>query len=441
MGNQARHIKVAAMGTRTSRHNHGRKPIYKDVRDHTPTSKTISDSPTLVQSSITVNTIIKTPAYHSGLRLNQWRNWSPSDVEKLRILAEAGSPPEASGDALGRQEKSIAYKARDLGIKIPSTWAAFLPQSKYMARPRQPKILLCYPFMVKAQRDEHADLIAVNKLVPASIPDHMRGDICQDILLAIYEGRVNLTSLQRSPKLVKEYMNQWRNNNLENGGYGIMSLDPFGDDQRSLEERIAAQADWDYNQMNDARSNWESQNRFFHPATQFEEAYFKQITGEHLRLCDEGHAVTFEDVRERVVRGERAVPTRNLIAERIKIANCLKECGFQFDRIALNPSYRGKEARGEADDAVKHHYSHMNRSQYIDFKIPGSAIPFIRIRIGAHARVKSIDNTNDILLDSYNLGVDGLIKVLKELATNIEECSAIHQKTGDFYDVLQEIAV
>jgi hypothetical protein len=73
-------------------------------------------------------------------RLNQWCNWSASDIAKLRVLAEAGSPPEASGDALGRMERSIAYKARDLGIKIPASWAAYFPKPKYIAKSprRQP---------------------------------------------------------------------------------------------------------------------------------------------------------------------------------------------------------------------------------------------------------------------------------------------------------------
>jgi hypothetical protein len=71
-------------------------------------------------------------------RLNQWRHWSASDVAKLRVLAEAGSPPEASADALGRMEKSIAYKARDLGIKIPVSWAAYLPKPKKTCAKPQP---------------------------------------------------------------------------------------------------------------------------------------------------------------------------------------------------------------------------------------------------------------------------------------------------------------
>jgi hypothetical protein len=47
---------------------------------------------------------------------------------------------------------------------------------------------------------------------------------------------------------------------------------------------------------------------------------------------------------------------------------------------------------------------------------------------------------DDIVLDTYKLGVDGVIKVLKELAANTEQYDAIHRKTGDFYDVVQEIA-
>src|SRR5689334_10701881 len=108
----------------------------------------------------------------------------------VQVLALAGVNPTLAADTLSREERSIAYKARDLGIYIPPEWSAFLPKPKHIPRPREKRILLNYPFIIQVDKDKDADLMAVNSLVPKSIPDHMRGDICQDILLAVYEGKV-----------------------------------------------------------------------------------------------------------------------------------------------------------------------------------------------------------------------------------------------------------
>lgn len=268
------------MGTRRSKHNKGRKPRYKDFR-HSLLPKAVWQLP---DDPPTAQEILSRPAYSDGWLLNQRLHWGKEDKQKLKILLEANADCEKSSIALGREPKTIAYKARDLGLKLPPEWSAYLPKPKYIAHPRQPKILLNYPFFINVNKDKDAALLAVHNMVPKGIPDHMRGDICQDILLSILEGKVNLETLQRRPDLVKQHIIAWRKNNLERGGYGMMSLDWFGDDKRSYEEQAAAAQDWHMNEMNNSHAAQEIFSKTYHMPTQIDEVYEREISMHQERL-------------------------------------------------------------------------------------------------------------------------------------------------------------
>ena len=411
------------MGTRRSKHDHGRKPRRKD--NGALTCKAVWDTPNFDKGTPTAAEILAKPAYPFGLLLNQNLHWQESDKEKLRILADANAEPEKTSLALGRDPKSIAYKARDVGITLPPAWAALLPKPKYIAHPRQPKILLNYPFFIQVDKDKDANLVAVNNLVPKSIPDHMRGDICQDILLAVYEGKVNLATLQKRPDLMKQFVSRWRKENLERSGYGMMTIDPYGDDKRSWEEQAAARADWDYNQRNDACSAYEAQSIPFTPATQIDDVYLQEIQREHLRRVDAGETLSFDEVARLVEQGDREVIRSNLVADRIRIAKYIKDVGFILcSKIDTNAAYYGK--RG------------ARKSQYVKFKIPASQIPELEIRISDHARHRARDDSQ---LDTYKLGVDGVLGVLEQLAENVDKYERIHRRHNDFYDVAKEVGI
>lgn len=444
------------MGTRRSKHNCGRKPRRKD--NTAIVCKAIWETPNFKKDEPAAEELLTAPSlsvprknpYHekyrqerlspapeksaaeilgrfrtdSPYRMNQRLNWSQSDLTRLRILADAGIDPSKVASVLGREEKSIAYKARDVGICVPSTWSAYLPKPKYVARPRERRVLLNYPFFIQVDKDKDADLVAVHKLVPKSIPDHMRGDICQDILLAVYEGKVNLATLQRRPDLVKQFVSRWRKENLERGGYGMMSIDPYGDDKRSWEEQVAAKADWDHRQLNDARGNWEAQSMLFTPATQIDEIYMREVHREHLRLVDAGETIGFEEVLRRVEEGERRNINSNLVGDRIRVAKFIEDAGFiLMNRLDTNASYYGKHG--------------PRKSQYIVFKIPNSQIPKLEIRVGDHAA----NRLNTSQFDTYKLGVDGVLRVLEQLAENVEKYDEIHRSHNDFHDVIKETGV
>ena len=421
------------MGTRRSRHNQGRKPEYKDHRTGF-SSETIWDQPRST-AALTVEGILAKPAYEKGLLLNQRLNWQESDAEKLRILCDANADVQKSSVALGRDAKSITYKARDMGITLPPSWSLLLPKPKYIARPREQHVNIRYPFRIKV-RDEHADLLAVNALVPKTIPDEMRGDICQEILLDIYQGKVNLATLQgaNGKQLIREFLSRWRKANLERGGYGIMSFDPR-DDERSYDE-IAAARDWDWNQMNDARSNWEAQSMRFTPATQEDEVYERELQREHHHLVRNGATHSFDETAARVRDGIVEHKRTNHLADRIRIAQFIETCGFACDPKYRNPAFSGRHEY--FNFATWKMIPTLMDSQYIKFTIPQSLLPAIEIRISDHP---SNSDPDRIMLDTYKLGVEGVLRVLKELAANTGKYQNIHLRHNDFDEVLHEVEV
>lgn len=79
--------------------------------------------------------------------------------------------------------------------------------------------LLAYPFVAKA-RDEHAELLLVNSLVPRGMPG--REDVVQAILLALWERQTTIEQLKAAG--IAPFLRQFRRDNYESGGYAV-SLD------------------------------------------------------------------------------------------------------------------------------------------------------------------------------------------------------------------------
>ncbi|WP_157369644.1 hypothetical protein [Zavarzinella formosa] len=247
----------------------------------------------------TADQILARPAYMGGMLLNQGLNWKDRDKERLRILCEACADVERSAAALGREPKTLAYKARELGVVMPESWTLLLPKPKYVPHPRERVQLLRYPFIIKATGDQ-ADLIAVTNLVPKGLPDEMRADICQEILLAVYQGKINISTLEKRPDLVRNYVKQWRRDNVERGGYGVMSLSQYCDDDRANDEiasSIAAK-DWDWQQMNDKRSAHEAMMATFTQPTQIDDVYRNEMRRHHKQSHAAGRHLSFAETVE-----------------------------------------------------------------------------------------------------------------------------------------------
>lgn len=143
------------MGTRRSRHNKGRKPQYKDFR------------------TVAANILAK-PRYPGGYWYDTGLHWSEASKFKLDVLCEADIDIEAAADAIGRTPTSVAHRARDFGLTLPKQWARLIAP-KIKKRIITPSTSdLPYPYILKP-RNEHANVIAINAIIPKSIHDSMRG--------------------------------------------------------------------------------------------------------------------------------------------------------------------------------------------------------------------------------------------------------------------------
>ena len=102
---------------------------------------------------------------------------------------------------------------------------------------RQARRGMAYPFVFEETK-ENQMLLAVNKLVPNDIGD--RDDICQDILLSLLEGEVQLEDLQAQRGGFRKFLTSFRKNNLEGRGFA-RSLDVPRADGRSWYDVLPAE--------------------------------------------------------------------------------------------------------------------------------------------------------------------------------------------------------
>ena len=153
--------------------------------------------------------------------------WSREEDVALLALCNAQAPLERSADGLGRSPTSIAHRASDTGLRLPPEWRSAISKR----RPRKeaaPRIALAYPYITDV-RGEHAELLAVNALVPHGLPDHMRADVCQEIMLAIWQGKTSVAELQSDRALVGKFIKSIRVLNYEDRGFALSLDAPMAD--------------------------------------------------------------------------------------------------------------------------------------------------------------------------------------------------------------------
>lgn len=174
----------------------------------------------------------KYPRYMDGLWLENHRRWSGDDLALLNAACDMRLSLAMTGNSLGRGPTNIAWKAHDLGLVLPREWLALIRSKKPRLAPREN---LQYPYIVKPD-DRHADLIAVNRIVSKQLPG--REDVCQDIMLALWESRLSLDELKSDPKAVRAFVRGFRKASFERGGYAeSMDVTVSGDsDGRSKYE-------------------------------------------------------------------------------------------------------------------------------------------------------------------------------------------------------------
>lgn len=161
-------------------------------------------------------------------------HWSDVDERNVAVLCAAGVDLEATANSLGRKPTTIAHHCRDRGFSIPPEWAAAITK-------RKAKIidaLMSFPYIKKA-RPEHADLMRANALVPPSLPEHMRADVCQSIMLALFEGNVTLYDLERNKKKTRWFIRKFYKDQRP---WEEINLEGKPDDDRSYVDIAAARS-------------------------------------------------------------------------------------------------------------------------------------------------------------------------------------------------------
>lgn len=147
--------------------------------------------------------------------------WAYQDEIYLQVLCIAGSDIERAGAALGRTPEAVAWRAADAGMTLPPAWRK-LTASKTPRKPAEPRwVPMAYPY-VSAKRAENAQVMEVNRLVAEYLPG--RADICQEILLALWEKKVTMDELRKQGKALRSFVRQFYKTNHEMSGYA-RSLD------------------------------------------------------------------------------------------------------------------------------------------------------------------------------------------------------------------------
>ncbi len=177
---------------------------------------------------VSLKSLLVTSKY-GGLWLDERTHWKRPDIVALKLLVESDTDPDHAAEVVGRSPNSLAWRAHETGLKLSRTWSKVIRPWQWQRIPKVKKIIVPlspltqYPF-IKEVRGEHEQLLAVNALIPAGLPSHMRADICQEILLAIWEKKVFLEDLMGDKKLVNRFIGKFRRENMEGGGYAL-SLD------------------------------------------------------------------------------------------------------------------------------------------------------------------------------------------------------------------------
>lgn len=173
--------------------------------------------------------------------INYRLHWQRRDVVGLQILCEHKINAEIGGQILLRPPSALAWKAHSTGLRLPKEWRCLLTRRQLSSDP-SPRRRLQYPFIVEV-RGEHADLLAVNSLVPHGLPDHMRADVCQEILLALWQKEISLDELRADRAAVNKFIRGVRKANYEAGGYAL-SLDVPMKDGRSWYDVLPAAGEY-----------------------------------------------------------------------------------------------------------------------------------------------------------------------------------------------------
>lgn len=232
------------MGTRRSKHNKGRKRLFARDWASLDQRKAERDQRKAERDALIAATDLTAPIpYFPGANnqlLNMRRHWTDAEKARLVTLLGAGHSPAVVEAALGRPISTIRDKMSTEHIRLPKGWRAVRPRKEkiYVPKIRAAKYQpMAFPYIAKSLGSEHDMILAVNALIPKSLPEHIRADICQDALMAIYEGSVTLEELQSDKRSASFFIRKYYRENVDRN---TVSLSGHDDDNRSYDERASS---------------------------------------------------------------------------------------------------------------------------------------------------------------------------------------------------------
>lgn len=325
------------MGTRRSRHNKGRKPLYKEHRrDYVEPGALEVSTFSPVESAAMI--LHRGPRYKwsdgGGAYYDQRLAWSKTDTRDLAILCAASADITKCGDVLARQPQTIVNRARDLGFSLPSAWAALIRRNR-----GSPGIQLRYPFIAKA-RPEHADLMRANSLVPRGFPEHMRADICQSVMLAMFEGTISLSDVEKNKDKMRWFIRKFYK---EQQPWQEVLDTPNDGDNRSYDEKAAhgwAQDGRD-EEMADHRRMFNAINKY-EPALQIDHVYALEIReARHRSAKNHDHA----GITETISLIDSGDYTHGNTALALQVPHAIARAGERYGLTLLPRDLRGAADR------------------------------------------------------------------------------------------------
>lgn len=173
-----------------------RAPEYSSTRENL--------APNITKDA--AGTVTFRPLYGPGVYLNARLCWTNADLKALQQLMEARVSLTFAADVLARPPTSIITALRNRGVATerPKHWSVRREQK----RNAQESALLQYPYVTAAKPDHNGMLLAVNSMVARAYPEHMRADLCQDIMLALLQGETTLEKLRA--RGIRPFVTQWR---------------------------------------------------------------------------------------------------------------------------------------------------------------------------------------------------------------------------------------
>lgn len=316
------------MGTHRSRHNKGRKPLYKEKRDRTdwkrdPRLPGVYTSPAAwneylghlaTMSTITASKLPGMPSRAAFAKKRQhdlaFDAIASQIIAGRSLQANSGRVPiaEATWKAVAAKASLHSPEAISIEPGMPSVAAIYKRRRvdadfNAIFLRRQRPITLAYPYIV-SRRSEHADVLEVNSLVPKSFSGDRRADICQEILLALLEGRTTMEQLRARRDDANFFIKKFWRDNFEMSGHAVSLDSTVGDSDQTyyqVASSIAAK-EWHFGTMNDRRSARDALATF-HPPTQIEDAFIGQVRRkwiamqeDALRSGDMRDMLSFEEV-------------------------------------------------------------------------------------------------------------------------------------------------